>query len=82
MEKDLKVFDNVLDLIGNTPLIKLSKLTADYDADFYAKVEAFNPGHSAKDRIALHIIESAEKKGILKPVIPSSKRLLGIPDLA
>jgi len=67
MEKDLKVFDNVLDLIGNTPLIKLNKLTADYDAEVYAKVEAFNPGHSAKDRIALHIIEAAEKKGILKP---------------
>ncbi|GAA0745964.1 PLP-dependent cysteine synthase family protein [Gaetbulibacter jejuensis] len=67
MKDNLQVFDNVLDLIGKTPLIKLNKLTASFDGDFYAKVEAFNPGHSSKDRIALHIIEEAERQGILTP---------------
>ncbi|MBA6153637.1 PLP-dependent cysteine synthase family protein [Gelidibacter maritimus] len=67
MKKNIQVFDNVLQLIGNTPLIKLNRMTADYDGDFYAKVEAFNPGHSSKDRIALHIIEEAERQGILTP---------------
>lgn len=67
MKKDIQVFDNVLQLIGHTPLIKLNKMTANYDGEFYAKVEAFNPGHSSKDRIALHIIEEAERQGILNP---------------
>ena len=67
MTKNNNVYDNVLQLIGSTPLIKLNKLTANFKGDFYAKVEAFNPGHSSKDRIALHIIEEAERQGILKP---------------
>ena len=67
MNKDLNVYDNVLQLVGNTPLIKLNKITAGFKGQFYAKVEAFNPGHSAKDRIALHIIEEAERTGVLKP---------------
>ncbi len=67
MKKNIQVFDNVLQLIGNTPLIKLNKMTADYNGEFYAKVEAFNPGHSSKDRIALHIIEEAERQGLLTP---------------
>ncbi len=58
---------NLIDLIGNTPIIPLKKTLQNIPGDFYAKVEAFNPGHSAKDRIARHIIETAEKKGILKP---------------
>ncbi|MEJ6793231.1 MAG: pyridoxal-phosphate dependent enzyme [Lacinutrix sp.] len=62
-----QVFDNVLDLVGNTPMIKLKKITSGFKGDFLAKVEAFNPGHSSKDRIALYIIEQAEKQGILKP---------------
>ncbi|WP_353777885.1 pyridoxal-phosphate dependent enzyme [Winogradskyella sp. 3972H.M.0a.05] len=65
--KDNQVYGNVLELIGKTPLIKLNKMTAGFEGDFYAKVEAFNPGHSTKDRIALHIIEEAERQGILKP---------------
>ncbi|MFK7833965.1 MAG: PLP-dependent cysteine synthase family protein [Winogradskyella sp.] len=65
MKNNNNVFDNVLQLIGNTPLIKLNNITADFDGEFYAKVEAFNPGHSSKDRIALHIIEEAERQGIL-----------------
>ena len=67
MDNSKQVFDNVLQLIGNTPLIKLNNITADFEGDFYAKVEAFNPGHSSKDRIALHIIEEAERQGILNP---------------
>lgn len=67
MNKSKQVFDNVLDLIGNTPLIKLNKITSDFEGEYLAKVEAFNPGHSTKDRIALYIIEEAEKRGILSP---------------
>lgn len=61
------VYNNILELIGNTPLVKLNEVTKDIPATVYAKLESFNPGHSTKDRIALHIIEAAEKKGILKP---------------
>ncbi len=67
MKNKQNVYNNVLELIGDTPLIKLNKITQGLKGSFYAKVEAFNPGHSTKDRIALHIIEKAEKKGILKP---------------
>ena len=56
-----------MELIGNTPLIKLNKITQNLKGNYFAKVEAFNPGHSTKDRIALYIIEEAERKGILKP---------------
>ncbi|MEL6811274.1 MAG: cysteine synthase family protein [Bacteroidota bacterium] len=65
--KNIQAQENVLSLIGNTPLIKLNRITSKMAGNFYAKVEAFNPGHSAKDRIALYIIEQAEAKGILKP---------------
>lgn len=67
MKEEIKAYNNVLELIGNTPLIKLNKVTEGLEGNFYAKVEAFNPGHSTKDRIALYIIEEAERKGLLKP---------------
>ncbi len=67
MKEGIQAHNNVLDLIGNTPLIKLNNITSKMDGNYFAKVEAFNPGHSTKDRIALYIIEQAEKKGILKP---------------
>ncbi len=67
MKEELQACENVLELIGNTPLIKLNKITSNLKGTFLAKVEGFNPGHSTKDRIALYIIEQAEKKGILKP---------------
>ena len=67
MKQDIKAHDNVLGLIGNTPLIRLNKITQSLPGNFFAKVEAFNPGHSTKDRIALYIIEEAEKQGILTP---------------
>ncbi len=65
--KNIQAQENVLSLIGNTPLIKLNRITSQLAGNFYAKVEAFNPGHSAKDRIALYIIEKAEKEGLLSP---------------
>ncbi|RTY81153.1 cysteine synthase family protein [Flavobacterium sp. LS1P28] len=67
MKKKVNAYNNVLELIGNTPLVKLNKVTEELEGAFYAKVEAFNPGHSSKDRIALHIIEEAEKRGVLSP---------------
>ena len=67
MSGQIQAYNNVLELIGETPLIKLSQTVEGFPGDYYAKVESFNPGHSSKDRIALHIIEQAEKKGILKP---------------
>ncbi|WP_445382300.1 PLP-dependent cysteine synthase family protein [Robiginitalea sp. IMCC43444] len=67
MEQKIKAYNNILELIGNTPLVSLNKLTASFPGEYYAKLEAFNPGHSAKDRIAHYIIEEAEKSGLLKP---------------
>ena len=67
MPEPIKALDNLLSLIGHTPLVKLSKTTESFRGQFYAKVEAMNPGQSSKDRIALHIIETAEKEGRLKP---------------
>jgi cystathionine beta-synthase len=67
MKEEIKAYNNVLELIGNTPLIKLNRVTENLEGNFYAKVEAFNPGHSTKDRIALFILEEAERKGILTP---------------
>nr|WP_312992716.1 cysteine synthase family protein [Chryseobacterium flavum] len=63
----MNVFDNILELIGNTPLVKLNGIMKEIPAVVYAKLESCNPGHSTKDRIAAHIIETAEKKGVLKP---------------
>lgn len=63
----MKYFNNILESIGNTPLIKLNKLTAEIDATVLAKVETTNPGNSVKDRMALQMIEDAEKEGKLKP---------------
>ncbi|PQJ74440.1 PLP-dependent cysteine synthase family protein [Polaribacter gangjinensis] len=66
MTRHQGITNNILQLVGQTPLVKLHQITKDFQGEFYAKLEAFNPGHSAKDRIALHIIEDAEKKGIIK----------------
>ena len=61
-----RVGNSVIDLVGNTPLVKLNRLTGADDADVYLKLEFFNPGSSVKDRIALAMIETAEKNGNLK----------------
>ena len=60
-------YDNVLERIGHTPLVKLNKLAADTPATVLAKIEADNPGNSVKDRIAVRMIEDAEQQGLLKP---------------
>jgi cystathionine beta-synthase len=65
MKGKIKAYNNILELIGNTPLIKLNEIVKDIPGNFYAKLEAVNPGHSNKDRIALYILESAEKKGLI-----------------
>ena len=67
MKKHKLLYNNVLQLIGETPLVKLNNITSSFKGKFYAKLESFNPGHSSKDRIALFIIEEAERKGIIKP---------------
>src|ERR1700753_2172438 len=59
--------NNILETIGNTPLVKLNKITKDIPATVYAKVETFNPGNSIKDRMAIKMIEDAERAGKLKP---------------
>ncbi|MDP6922457.1 MAG: cysteine synthase family protein [Lutibacter sp.] len=66
MTQNSGICDNILDLVGNTPLIKLHHITKELSGTFFAKYEAYNPGHSMKDRIALHIIEEAERQGLLK----------------
>ncbi|MEK4563185.1 cysteine synthase A [Alkalihalobacillus sp. FSL R5-0424] len=59
--------NSVLDLIGNTPLVKLNRLTTDQHADVYLKLEYYNPGSSVKDRIGLAMLEAAEEAGKIKP---------------
>ena len=58
--------NHITDLIGNTPLVKLNKITSNCEGQFLVKLESFNPGHSIKDRIGLKMIEDAEKNGNLK----------------
>ncbi len=63
-----KVCDTILDAIGNTPLVRIHAITRGLiDADVFAKIETFNPGNSIKDRMAVAMIEDAEKAGLLKP---------------
>ena len=61
------IYDNILQTIGDTPMIKLNKIVEDFPCPVYAKVEYFNPGHSVKDRMALKMVEDAEARGELKP---------------
>jgi len=63
----MKGYQNIVELIGNTPLVKLNKIPDPDDADIWAKLEGLNPGGSVKDRIALSMIETAEKEEKLKP---------------
>src|SRR5690606_19713235 len=61
------IADNILETIGNTPMVRVHRLTRDVDAEVLVKLETFNPGNSIKDRMALRMIEDAEKAGLLKP---------------
>ena len=63
----LRVYDNILDTIGNTPLVRLNRVGRGLACKLYAKVEFFNPGGSVKDRIGIAMIEAAEREGRLKP---------------
>jgi cystathionine beta-synthase len=65
--KNMNYAQNILGTIGNTPLVKLNATVKEIDALVLAKVETFNPGNSAKDRMAVKMIEDAEKQGLLKP---------------
>ncbi|MBH5317435.1 cysteine synthase A [Paenibacillus sp. GSMTC-2017] len=62
-----KIVNNITDLIGDTPLVRLNKIVPNGSAEIYLKLEFFNPGSSVKDRIAISIIEDAEQQGKLKP---------------
>lgn len=62
-----KAYNNILETIGDTPLIRMNKICKHIPAAIYAKVEYFNPGHSVKDRMAVQMIEDAEREGKLKP---------------
>ena len=61
----MKIYSNILDLIGNTPLVRLNNLAKDCCADVVLKVEYFNPTSSIKDRTAISMINSAEEAGII-----------------
>lgn len=63
----MKIYNNILETIGNTPLVRLNKLTKDVKATVLAKVETTNPGNSVKDRMAVKMIEDAEAAGLIKP---------------
>ncbi|MFL2599671.1 MAG: PLP-dependent cysteine synthase family protein [Flavobacteriaceae bacterium] len=66
MKKQIKAFNSLLELIGDSPLVRLNRSTSSFNGQFFAKYEAHNPGHSNKDRIALYIINEAERSGLLK----------------
>src|ERR1700722_634079 len=63
----MSYYNNILELIGNTPLLKINRITKDIPATILVKIETVNPGNSIKDRMALKMIEDAEKAGKLKP---------------
>ena len=63
----MKVFNNIIETIGNTPLVKINKVTSEVNATVLAKVEYFNPGSSVKDRMAVKMVEDAEADGRLQP---------------
>lgn len=63
----MKYADDIRDIIGNTPLLKLNHISPDRDVNIFAKLEYLNPGGSIKDRIGLQIIENAERDGLIKP---------------
>ncbi len=77
----MKYHENILGIVGNTPLVKLNKIAKDVDATILAKLEFMNPGGSVKDRIAVYMVEKAIKKGFLKPggtIIESTSGNTGI----
>jgi cysteine synthase len=63
----MKIANNVVDLVGNTPLVMLNRVTEGAFASVVAKLEYYNPGHSVKDRIGMSMVDAAEKAGLIKP---------------
>src|SRR5919112_2970264 len=63
----MRYHENVLGLIGNTPLVRLNRLTEGIRAQVFAKMENLNPGFSVKDRIGISMVEAAERDGLLRP---------------
>ncbi|MDB4708480.1 pyridoxal-phosphate dependent enzyme, partial [Akkermansiaceae bacterium] len=63
----MSIAENIVDTVGNTPLIKLNSVTEGLDCEVFVKAEFFNPLFSVKDRIGKAMIEDAEKNGVLKP---------------
>src|SRR3989440_2420202 len=63
----MDVADSLLDLVGNTPLVRLGRIGRDLQCDLLAKAEMFNPGGSVKDRPAVTMIDAAERDGLLRP---------------
>ncbi len=63
----MKYYNSIIETIGNTPLVKLNSVTKGIPGTILAKVEYFNPGNSMKDRMAVKMIEDAEKAGLIKP---------------
>ena len=61
------LYRNILEAIGHTPMVRLNRLAGERSAQVYAKLESFNPMHSVKDRVALSMIEAAERDGHLRP---------------
>ena len=63
----MKTIDYVFDAVGNTPLLRLNKISPESPAKIYAKLEFLNPAGSVKDRMARYLVEDAERRGLLKP---------------
>ncbi|MGC9043139.1 MAG: cysteine synthase A [Myxococcota bacterium] len=63
----MRVFNSIIETIGNTPLVRINRLTEGLRVTLLAKLESFNPAHSVKDRIGVSMIEDAEEKGLIKP---------------
>ena len=80
-KRNSKIYDSVLELVGNTPLVRLNKIAGNIESDILVKLEYTNPSGSIKDRIAIEMIDEAEKAGTLKPgytIIESSTGNTGI----
>lgn len=78
----MKVVNNIAELIGDTPLVKLNRIISPDAASVYLKLEFFNPSKSVKDRAALNMIIEAEKAGLLKKGQPLLSQLAAIPESA
>lgn len=75
----MEIYNSVVDMIGQTPMVKLRRLVPVGSADVYVKLERFNPSGSVKDRAAYNLIHTAEEQGLLQPGAPLSSRRAGIP---